>query len=133
LKAARHDCRRWSWRLLSTESFTDAPVSYTDFTSVLRAAEGRELIERFRGHYQRYDFGEGRIAGRGRATRLRAKPKLIALAAEHGVRPDNIEEHFDRSVPKLPAKPLELRGSSTRMRQARIVRLSAFGVIGNMK
>jgi hypothetical protein len=87
LKAAQYDSRRWSWRLQSAESFTDAPVSYTDFRSVLKAAEAGDLIERYRGHYQRYDFGDGKIAGRGVATRLRAKPKLIAVAAQYGLHP----------------------------------------------
>jgi hypothetical protein len=118
LKAAQHDCGRWSWRLLTTASFTDAPVSYTDFTNVRKAAEAGDLIERYRGHYQRYELLGG-VAGRGQATRFRPKPKLVALAAAHGVRPENIDEHFERRIPKLPSKPLVLRGSSTRLRRAK--------------
>src|SRR5690349_8930385 len=70
LKAAQHDCRRWSWRQLSTESFTDALVTYTDFKAVLTAAEAGHLVERYRGHYSRTDFGDGKIAGIGIATRF---------------------------------------------------------------
>src|SRR5689334_2687320 len=115
LKAAQYDCRRWSWRLQSTESFTDAPVSYIDFKAVLTAAEAGHLIEKYPGHYRRFDFGQGKIAGSGVATRLRAKPKLIAFAAQYGLTPQNIAEHFERQRPKLPSKPLVLRASSTRM------------------
>jgi hypothetical protein len=119
LKAAEHDLRRWSWRLLRTESFTDATVSYTDFTSVLSAAEKGELIEKYRGHYRRTDFGDGKIAGMGIATRFRALPKLFALAGRYGLTPQNVGEHFERRIPKLPTKPLELRGSSMRRRQVK--------------
>jgi len=114
LKAAQYDCRRWSWRLQSTESFTDAPVSYIDFKAVLTAAEAGHLIEKYPGHYRRFDFGEGKIAGSGVATRLRAKPKLITFAAQYGLTPQNVAEHFERQRPKLPSKPLVLRASSTR-------------------
>lgn len=116
LKASQHECGRWSYRLLSTASFTDAAVSYTDFKSVLSAAEAGDLIEKQPGYYQRHDFGNGAIAGSGKATRFRAKTKLTTLAADHGIRPDNIEEHFERRTAKLPKQPLVLRGSSTRMR-----------------
>ena len=119
LKAAKHDCRRWSWRLQSAESFTDALVSYTDFRCVLKAAEAGDLIEKQPGHYQRHDFGDGNIAGSGVATRFRAKPKLIAFAASHAVTPETVEEHFERLMPKLPPKPLVLRGASTRLRQVK--------------
>ena len=49
LKAAQRECRRWSYRLLSTSSFTDAAVSYTDFKSVLRAAEEGDQSGAFDG------------------------------------------------------------------------------------
>src|SRR5438105_15472065 len=39
LTAGQHDPRRWSYRLLTTASFTGGFVSYTDFMSVIRAAE----------------------------------------------------------------------------------------------
>ena len=65
LTAGQHDPRRWSYRLLTTASFTGGFVSYTDFMSVIRAAEAGDLIERHRGHYQRFDFGEAGTAGRG--------------------------------------------------------------------
>jgi hypothetical protein len=116
LKAAQHSPGRWSYRLLTTASFTDAPVSYVDFRSVLKAAEAGHFIDKQPGHYRRFDFGDGKIAGTGMATRFRARSKLITLAAEQGIRPDNIEEHFERRTAKLPKQPLVLRGSSTRMR-----------------
>ena len=118
LKAAQHDAGRWSWRVLTTASFTDAPVSYTDFTSVLKSAEAGQLIEKQPGHYQRFEFPNG-VVGQGKATRFRPTAKLFTLAAEHGVTPENIDEHFERQLPTLPAKPLELRGSSTRIRQVK--------------
>jgi hypothetical protein len=120
LKAAQHEPTRWSYRLLSPVTFADAPVSYTDFTSVLKAAEEGDLIEKYRGHYQRYDFGEGRIAGSGQATRFRAKPRLFILAAQHGLTPENVDEHFEQRLPKLPPKPLLLRASSARIRRVKL-------------
>ena len=115
LKAARTELDRWSWRVCSPANFTDASVTYTDFRRVLEASEKAELIERLRGHYQRYDFGGGVVAGKGQASRFRALPKLIAFAAEHGVTRENLDDHFERKVPELPPKPLVLRGSSTRL------------------
>ena len=50
LKAAEYDCRRWSWHQLGAQHFTDALVTYTDFRSVVAAAEQGDLIERHRGH-----------------------------------------------------------------------------------
>jgi len=119
LTAAQHDPRRWSYRLLTTASFTDALVSYTDFKSVLKAAEAGHLIEKQPGHYRRFDFGDGMIAGTGVATRFRARPELFTFAGSHGLTPETVDEHFERRLPMLPPKPLVLRGSSTRMRQAK--------------
>jgi hypothetical protein len=116
LKAAQTAPGRWSYRVLTTASFTDALVSYTDFRSVLRAAEAGQLIEKQPGHYRRFDFGGGAIAGTGRATRFRARPELLTFATSCGLTPENVEEHFERRLPKLPPRPLVLRGSSTRMR-----------------
>jgi len=117
LKAAVIDPERWSWRLLTTASFTGGLVSYTDFRSVLAAAEPGHLLEKRPGHYARYDFGDGGIAGAGRATRFRALPSLFSLAAEYGLTPETLEDHFERKLPPLPTKPLVLRGSSIRSGQ----------------
>jgi hypothetical protein len=114
LKAAQHEHRRWSYRVLNAKSFTDSPVSYSDFTNVLKAAEAGDLIERHGGPYQPYEFPGG-VAGIGKATGFRVKPRLITLAADHGITPNNIEEHFEQRLPKLPPKPLVLKGSSTRV------------------
>ena len=116
LKAAVMDPGRWSYRLLTTARFTGGLVSYVDFVKVSAAADSGQLIEKLPGHYRRFDFGEG-TAGIGRATRFRAQPRLIALAAEHGLAPDNIDEHFEGRLPALPPKPLVLRRSSVRSGQ----------------
>jgi hypothetical protein len=118
LKAAQHEPRRWSWRQLGAQHFTDAPVTYTDFRCVVTAAEAGDLIERHRGHYQRFELIGG-VVGIGKATRFRAKPKLITLAADHGITPENIDEHFEQELPKVPPKPLVLKASSTRVRRVK--------------
>jgi hypothetical protein len=115
LKAAVIHPRRWSYRLLTTASFTGGLVSYVDFKSVLAAAERGHLLEKLPGHYQRYDFGDGILAGAGKATRFRALPKLMELAANHGLTPGNVDDHFQRQTPDLPLKPLVLKASTKRM------------------
>jgi hypothetical protein len=117
LKAAVADPKRWSWRLLTTATFTGGLVSYTDFTRVLAAAEPGHLLEKRPGHYARYDFGDGGLAGAGRATRFRALPGLFSLAGDHGLTPETLEDHFERKLPPLPRKPLVLRASSIRSGQ----------------
>lgn len=115
LKAGQLDRERWSYRVLTTSTFTGALVSYVDFKSVLAAAEAGNLIEKYPGHYQRYDYVAGVNVGAGRATRFRPLPELIALAAKWELNPENVDDHFERLVPPLPPKPLLLRGSSTRL------------------
>jgi len=90
--------------------FTGAPVSYADFTSVVDAAGVGGFVERHKGHYQRFDFGDGVVAGTGKVTRFRALPAFMTFAAEHGLTPESIDEHFNRQAPKLPKQVLVLRG-----------------------
>jgi hypothetical protein len=57
------------------------------------------------------EFGPGQVAWRGRATRFRATPKLVELAATCGVTTGEAGNHFTKELPK---RPLVLRGGSTR-------------------
>ena len=115
LKAAQRQRDQWSWRVLTTASFTDASVSHADFTNAMKAAQTALLVEKHPGHYRRYDFGDTGTAGTGQATRFRATPRLIDFAAEHGLTPDNVDEHFEQQLPKQLKEVLVLRGSSVRV------------------
>ena len=99
-------------------SFTDAPISRADFTSVIDAAEKGGLIERHKGQYQRFDFGNG--VGAGKVTRFRALPTLMAFAAERGLDSQNVDEHFTRQATEPPKQVLVLRGSSSRQGQGKV-------------
>ena len=51
------------------------------------------LIEEVKGYPGWFDFGNPGPA-RGKMTRYKATSKLLAICAEHGVTPDNANDHF---------------------------------------
>jgi hypothetical protein len=100
------------YRSASPKNFTASDaVSHRDFTAMRSALRSLRLIEEFKAVQDRFEFGPGQVAWRGRAIRFKATSKLIELAASCGVSLAEACEHF---VQELPRKPLVLRGHSRR-------------------
>ena len=74
------------------------------------------LLERVQGYYVRDeeddDLGGG---GRGYATRWRATPDLIALAARHHITPENVWDHFKETFDDaMPVVVRAAKGSAAK-------------------
>jgi hypothetical protein len=95
LLAAQADDQRAGWLRCSInkEQFTGKAVAYRQFDNVRKAWIAAGLIETVIGYPGMLAFGNPG-PGRGRMTRFRAKPKLLSIAAEHGIAPGNVYEHF---------------------------------------
>jgi hypothetical protein len=104
----------WIYRSLQKQSFSGQDISYHAFRRVLDRFKELDLIEHKEGYRQLvagFDPGGPKLATRSYASRFRATPKLIALAAECGVPVDQAKHHF---ILRLPAHPLVLKATSTR-------------------
>jgi hypothetical protein len=100
----------WTWRSLNKSGFTGHAVSFRDFDAVVNAWLACGFLERVAGFKETVEFDPGDpIRVRGKASRFRATPKLLALCAKHGVTPQNAGEHF---AYRLPEHPLRLNASS---------------------
>jgi hypothetical protein len=93
----------WVSRPTGRSHFTDAVVSYRDFTAVRRSLLELGLLEEVPG-----------VQGFGKpATRFKATPVLEQLATQHGILPSEADRHF---ILPLPEHPLRLKGTSTWVR-----------------
>jgi hypothetical protein len=95
----------------ASEGFCFRPEGSPDFTGTLATARQYEtvrdtwikegLIERVSGarHGLEFDGAYARVTGRlaGWAPRLRATPTLLTIAAGHGITPETLGDHFERS------------------------------------
>jgi hypothetical protein len=99
------------YRPLGKVAFKDAPVKYDTFLRVLNGLKALGLVGHRKGRSRSADTGFGfRVTIPGRAARFWATPKLLQLAAEHGIDSSNVGEHFP---PELPQHPLVVRDWST--------------------
>jgi hypothetical protein len=104
---------KWVYRSRKRDGFTGA-VGVRAFLPLQQAMRELCLVEHQAGVNQwfgGFDEGGPELVSRRWASRYRATDKLIALAAEHGITPDNALDHFDYGLPK---KPLQKRAASTR-------------------
>jgi hypothetical protein len=86
-----------SYRTLSPATFTDGPVSYRNFKSIIDALEGLGLVfKAAQGFYRRETISSGL------ATRYGVMPLLLEMAAKHGITPANIDKHFACELPRTP-------------------------------
>jgi hypothetical protein len=90
----------WISRATGRSHFTDAVVSYRDFTAVRQSLLKLGLLQEVPG-----------VQGFGKpATRFKATPLLEQLAAQYGIQPSEADRHF---ILPLPEHPLRLKGKST--------------------
>ena len=111
LNARNHaEANGWTWRSLRKGGFTGHTVSFRDFDAVVSAWVSCGLVERIAGFKEPVVFDPGdQLRVRGKASRFRATPKLLAICAEGGITPQNAGEHF---AYRPPEHPLRLNASS---------------------
>jgi hypothetical protein len=112
LSARNHrEANGWTWRSLHKGGFSGQAVSFRDFDAVVNAWLACGLVERVAGFKEPLEFEPGdQFRVRGKASRFRATPGLLAICAEYGVSPQNVAEQF---AYKPPEHPLRLNASST--------------------
>lgn len=103
-------CFRSSNRQEFTRSGTKA--SSRAYEWQIPALEAAKLIERRAGFSANKDFDGSSYVAYRRATRLRATPALLALAARHGIDPDALHNHYDKLKSTMPASPIVLRAEN---------------------
>jgi hypothetical protein len=118
------DDPRLAFRSLSKASFTGAPVSFTQFKAATDALTGAGLVGRSRSlSYEAEGFqaGDPKTSVR-KARRYWPTDALLALAAQHGLSPDNVRKAFPRVPPTKPPvvkQPVELRTLGARWNDPR--------------
>ncbi len=97
------DDRGWVYRPLDPKYFTGQPVSYRTFKGALSGFDGLGLMEVVapRSTWETVPWADGETVKlrEGKATRFRAAPRLIHLAADMGVQLENLRHHFHRPLP----------------------------------
>lgn len=90
------------------QGFTDCPVGYRPFKTVVDGLKGKGYLEVVTGFKESVN-----VHDRGIATRFRATPKLIALAEQYGIRLPDWASHFTMLPrPKAVRAPIQLRADS---------------------
>ncbi|OSI23101.1 hypothetical protein [Bradyrhizobium canariense] len=112
--------------------YTGKDVSWAMFDGVRKAWLEAGLIEHKPGFHRKRPMNHSGPAS-GKLTRYRATPKLLEIAAAHGITPANVLEHFKfefRMPPELIqlTQPFELTPNTERVAKlrAQIAELNAF-------
>ncbi|EYD76049.1 hypothetical protein Rumeso_02356 [Rubellimicrobium mesophilum DSM 19309] len=91
----------WCFRPESSPYFTETQATLPQYRAVKAVWPRLGLMERLKGIRHGHEFDGAYVSGSGkvmgRAPRLRATTKLLALAADHGITPENLREHYERS------------------------------------
>ena len=95
LLAAHGDERRGGWIRCSLDkkAFTGQTVTQRQFANVRDAWVAAGLVEEIKGYPGWFEFGNPGPA-RGRMTRYKATQSLLTICAGHGIKPDNVNDHF---------------------------------------
>jgi hypothetical protein len=95
LLAAHGDERRGGWIRcsLNKDDRKGQAVTSRQFANVREAWVAAGLVEEVKGYPGWFEFGNPGPA-RGRMTRYKATPKLLAICADHGVTLENVTDHF---------------------------------------
>jgi hypothetical protein len=95
LLAAHGDEWRGGWIRcsLDKDAFKGREVTYRQFANVREAWVAAGLVNEVKGFPGWFEFGNPGPA-RGKMTRYKATPKLLAICAEYGITPDNVSNHF---------------------------------------
>jgi hypothetical protein len=95
LLAAHSDKWRGGWIRcsLKKKDFSGKAVTHANFTNVRDAWVAAGLVDEVKGYPGWFAFGNPGPS-RGKMTRYRATPKLLATCAEYGITPKNVADHF---------------------------------------
>lgn len=119
LKAVSHNPNGYSYRSMGTGTFSGEPIGYRHTKDFLESLAGNGFVEAQKGH----KAAPRRASKEDRASTFIVTPKLLHLAAHHGVRPSDWHSHFRRCpTSKLVGKSILLkssRGSNYRKRPGR--------------
>jgi hypothetical protein len=103
----------WCYRPLVSTAFMNTLASKRQFDAIVRCWTHSEMIEMKKGFRIREDFdGEATNTGQRWATRYRATPKLLELAASFGVMHGTVGDHYN--IEHKRSFPIELRGKKVR-------------------
>jgi hypothetical protein len=104
--AANKRSEGWLRCSLNKTEYTDQYVKWTTFDSLRKAWLEAGLVDHKPGYPGSFAFGNpGPTIGK--LTRYRATPRLLAIAAEHGITPANVLEHF-RIEFEMPSEVIRL-------------------------
>ena len=105
---------RWSYHQMSSGSFTDEPVGYKLFRSIVSALEEAGLIEVSLGRNHKgiqWDEGGTTSYAPGLASRFRPTQSLVDMAAQYGLKEDEYHLSFKTQLPK---KVIEVRATKVK-------------------
>jgi hypothetical protein len=110
--AANKRSEGWLRCSLNKTEYTDQYVKWTTFDSLRKAWLEAGLVDHRPGYPGSFAFGNpGPTIGK--LTRYRATPRLLTIAAEHGITPANVLEHF-RIEFEMPSEVIRLTQPSAR-------------------
>ena len=93
IAAANKRSEGWLRCSHNKSDYTDQYVKWSTFDGVRKAWLEAGLIEHKPGYPGALAFGNPGPTS-GKLTRYRATPRLLEIAAEHGITPANVHEHF---------------------------------------
>ena len=105
---------RWSYHQMSSGSFTDEPVGYKLFRSIVSALEEAGLIEVSLGRNHKgiqWDEEGTTSYAPGLATRFRPAQSLVDMAAQYGLKENEYHLSFKTQLPK---KVIEVRAAKVK-------------------
>ncbi|MDA0796667.1 MAG: hypothetical protein O2950_08805 [Proteobacteria bacterium] len=121
LIASCGDKSTWAYRSLHKDSFIDQPIKAVTFTSTNNLMKTIGLLDQHKGGNSANPFFEKdsdcKEFNPGLASRFRATPKLLAMAAEYGISGANIPSHYSCLMPKTV---IQLRSESRRRGPVRV-------------
>ena len=90
----------WSYRTPNPSAFTQCEVSHRHFSAVIRGMRALDYIESLAGFYNRPAHAGDIPQGFNWATRFRPTSILLNRLSYFEVTPQNLKEHFARTIPK---------------------------------
>jgi len=110
----------WSYLSMSTSAFSDRPVGYKTFKTIVETMEAAGLIKVSLGRNSKniqFDKSDKVTYSPGFATRFKPTPLLVSMADDAGVDGKAVTKHFP---PQLPKQVIEVRARSQNNRGHKI-------------
>jgi len=110
----------WSYLSMSTSAFSDRPVGYKTFKTIVETMEAAGLIKVSLGRNSKniqFNKSDKVSYSPGFATRFKPTPLLVSMAEKAGVQGEAVTKHFP---PQLPKQVIEVRARSQNNRGHKI-------------